>query len=179
MSSFLKGTLIITNPAINDIPKFSAIAGSAIYIAEHSAEGAIGISLNKSYSKQFAEIAELVPAFKALDEDALLTPRVLVGGPLFEDMPWVLGRNPNTYEKSVTYEDLTLNFCEQAFSENLAEYFSICGLGSFGWGPGQLEKEMANFMWHIIPTTKETLENIPFGDEVRGAVQVLCALKFD
>lgn len=46
MSAYLIDSLIISNPAISDNPKFSARAGSAIYIVEHTAEGVIGVGLN-------------------------------------------------------------------------------------------------------------------------------------
>lgn len=178
MSNFLKDTLIICNPAINEIPKFSAIAGSAIYIVEHSESGAVGVRLNKNYSKSMTEISEIHPVLKPLNQDTLLTTKVLAGGPLHDDLPWILGRNFNAYEKSIKNNALSLNFSESAFIDNGYQHFSICGLGTFGWGEKQLEQEIANFMWHIIPTTQDALESIPFDQEFHGAAQIISALKF-
>jgi len=179
MASFLTDTLIISNPALSDIPKFSNIAGCAIYIIEHSANGAIGICLNKAYSKSFTEIAETVPTLSKLTEESLLIPKVIMGGPLFSDAPWILGRNPTHHEKSIQNNVLSMNFAESAFSENQPLYKSVCGLGTFGWGAGQLEQEIANFLWHIIPTTEESLTLLPMGGEYRGAINLLATLKFD
>lgn len=178
MKSYLTDSLIICNPAVSDNPKFSAIAGSAIYILEHSAEGAVGVALNTNYSKSMSEIAEAVPAFSGINQNWLLIDKVFMGGPLFGNLPWILGRNPNSYEKTIKNGVLSLNFSADAFDQNNPAYFSICGLGSFGWGKGQLEKEMASFLWHHFPATQEVLDGLPFGDEFRGAAQILSTIKF-
>jgi putative AlgH/UPF0301 family transcriptional regulator len=177
--NYLTDSLLISNPAINDNPKFSAIAGSAIYIIEHTDEGAIGIGLNKNFSKPMNEIAEILPLLSKVDPETLLTSKVIMGGPLFDETPWILGRNADGYERSVRNKVLALNFAPEAFKQNQPAYFSICGVGSFGWSAGQLENEMAHFLWHHFPATKDVLEGIPFGPEVRGAVQTLLAMKFD
>lgn len=180
MSGYLTDTLIISNPAINEIPKFAAIAGSAVYILHHDSDGAIGVRLNKNYAKTVAEIgAEFLPAFALVDPESLITAKTIFGGPVGENLPWILGRNLQVYEQQVRNSVLALNFSDDAFSNNTPEYFSICGVGTFGWGAGQIEKEMASFLWHQFPATEEALNSIPFDNEFRGAAQVIMALKFD
>ncbi|MCE9688245.1 YqgE/AlgH family protein [Shewanella sp. AS16] len=179
MTSFLTDSLIIANPAISDIPKFSNIAGRAIYIIEHSDAGAIGVSLNQSFSTPIDKLAKELPALVNVDFDSLLSPKVLSGGPIAGDTPWILGKKMTQYDKQIANGVLAMNFSEQAFKDNLRERNSICGLGTFGWGAGQLEAELANSLWHYFPASEEALSAIPFPDSFRGAVQLLLAMKYD
>lgn len=177
MTSFLTDSLIIANPAISDNPKFSNIAGKAIYIVEHSDAGAIGVSLNQNFSMSITEIAKKLPSLVSLCADKLITDKVLSGGPIASDTPWILGKNTSHYDKQIFNENLALNFSEQAFKDNLREHSSVCGIGSFGWGAGQLESELANSLWHYFPTNEEALNLIPFSDSYLGAVQLLLSMK--
>ncbi len=179
MKGFLTDSLIIANPAISDNPKFSNIAGKAVYIVEHSEKGAIGISLNKSFSMPFDEISQKLPILANIAPDELLSNKILEGGLITNDTPWVLGRNTQPYDKQSRTEILTLNFSEQAFKDNVAEHMAICGIGTFGWGKGQLENELANRLWHHFTTSQEALLNIPFNDEFIGCIQLLLAMKYE
>ena len=179
MTSFLTDSLIIANPALSDVPKFSNIAGRAIYIIEHSDTGAVGVSLNLNYSMPISEAAENFPILASLTSENLLSDKIMAGGPIADNAPWILGKQLNPYDKQVSNEHLAINFSEQAFKDNLREHSSICGIGSFGWGAGQLESELANGLWHYFPTAKEILGTIPFPDSFQGAVQLLLVMKYD
>lgn len=178
MQTFLADGLIIANPAISDMPKFSDIAGRAIYIVEHSTEGGIGVSLNQNFSMPLEEIADNLPILNKLRADYLLTPKVISGGPLEADTPWILGRKSEVFEKQFSTSSLALNFSDESFKNNKPEHAGICGIGSFGWGPGKLENELANNLWHYFPTTEEALSSIPFPDAIRAASQLLLTMKF-
>ncbi len=177
MTSFLTDNLIIANPAISDNAKFESIANKAIYIIEHSKAGTVGISLNQAFSVSFHELAEKISTLKTIDPEQLLTDKVLSGGPIASDMPWILSTNIGQYEKQFSNERLALNFSLEAFSEHAPEHKAVCGLGSFGWGEGLLEKELANNLWHLFPTSSDILNSIPFTEPSLGAVQLLRALK--
>jgi putative transcriptional regulator len=178
MSLFLTDGLIIANPALSDIPKFSNIAGKAIYVVEHTQAGAIGVSLNQNFSKPIEEIAETLPVLKLLSSDNLLTDKVISGGPLATDIPWIFGKKTGEFEKQVSNDYLALNFSEVAFEQSERQHQVVCGIGSFGWGAGQLENELANGLWHYFPTTEDVLDSIPFSKSVRGAAQLLLAMKY-
>lgn len=178
MSLFLTDGLIIANPALSDIPKFANIAGKAIYIVEHTKSGVIGISLNQNFSKPIDEIAESLPALKLIEAGNLLTNKVIMGGPIANDVPWIFSRKTGEYEKQISNDCLALNFSDLAFEQSAKEHRALCGIGSFGWGAGQLENELANGLWHYFPTTEEVLDSVPFANNVRGAAQLLLAMKY-
>lgn len=178
MSLFLTDGLIIANPALSDIPKFANIAGKAIYIIEHTKAGAIGISLNQNFSKPIDEIAESLPVLKLLNVENLLTNKVISGGPLANDIPWIFSRKTGEYDKQVSNDYLALNFSDSAFEQSKKQDRVVCGIGSFGWGAGQLENELANGLWHYFPTTEAVLDSIPFANAVRGAAQLLLTMKY-
>src|SRR5690554_2837804 len=171
MSLFLTDGLIIANPALSDIPKFSNIAGRAVYIIEHSKAGAIGICLNQNFSKTFEEIAEILPYLSKLTTQDLLTNNVISVDPIENDIPWIISKKVAEYDKQVSNDYLALNFSELAFAQNKKEHRTVCGIGSFGWGAGQLENELAIGLSHYFPTTEAVLDSIPFANAVRDAAQ--------
>ncbi|ROT94519.1 hypothetical protein EB809_19550 [Marinobacter sp. R17] len=177
MSSFLEDGLLIANPALSEMPKFESIAGRAIYIVQHSSDGAVGVSMNKNYSKGLDEIAGISPLLSHLSSKELVTTKVLAGGPVADDRPWIMGRNPENYKSTIRNASLALNFDEQAFIDNAAHHVPVCGIGTFGWGPGQLENELASSLWHFYPATRDALERIPFGPDFSGAVDLLIVMK--
>lgn len=178
MTSFLTDSIIIANPAISDLPKFSHIAGRLIYIVEHSSAGAVGVGLNQNYSAPFADIASKVPELVSLNSEKLLVEKVFSGGPVAGDTPWTLGRNIKKYDKQIANSCLALNFSEHAFAENELSLLAICGLGSYGWGAGKLESELAHSLWHYFPASEECLNSIPFIEAYKSAIQMLTDMKF-
>lgn len=177
MNTLLTDSLIIFNPLLSDVPKFEPTAGMAIYIVEHSEKGAIGIAMNKNYSRSLMAISETLPALALLASEDLATDKVMAGGPLAQDRPWLLSRNRKQYQSTLSNDSLSLNFGLQAFRDNGRSHLSVCGIGTFGWGPGQLECELASSLWHHYPTTRDILETIPFAKEVAGTPDLLYFLK--
>lgn len=179
MTGFLTDSLLIANPAISDNPKFENIAGKAVYIIEHSEEGAVGVSLNQNYSKRLEELAKTLPLLGYLSEDRLVTKnKVIAGGPLFMDRPWLLSRNPKRYQSTIGNDCLRLNFDQEAFQSCTPDHLPCCGIGTFGWGPRQLEQELAHSLWHHFPSTLDVLESIPFDASVVGAADLLALMKY-
>lgn len=177
MTTFLTDGLIIANPALSSIPKFKDVANKAIYIVEHSEKGAVGVSVNQNFSMSFSEISSKLLPLKALNPENLVSQKIISGGPLQNNTPWILGRNLTSFDKQFLNTSLSLNFSEEAFKHNQAKHFSVCGIGSFGWGAGQLENELANYMWHYFPTNIDTLSCIPFSESFAGGIQLLHEMK--
>jgi putative transcriptional regulator len=170
-------SILISNPAINDIPKFKEIAGSLIYIIHHDDQGAVGVSLNKNFSKTVSEIGNDLAEFALINEEQLLSPKTIFGGPVAPNTPWILGRNMEQYPQQFKNSSISLNFSKEAFEAHHPGHFAACGLGTFGWGAGQLEKEMASFLWHSFPANT-AIESIPFDSQYRGAIQLFLAMRF-
>ncbi|MEI9886699.1 MAG: YqgE/AlgH family protein [Rhizomicrobium sp.] len=144
---FLHGKLLIAMPGMPD-PRFDK---SVIFICSHSEQGAFGLILNKP-------IDEL--SFKSLMEkmDIPTTPQtstrpVLLGGPVDTDSGYILHSNeaanrpPSTI--TVTPEialTLTVDLLRKIAGGRGPDKW-LMALGYAGWGPGQIESEMASNGW--------------------------------
>ncbi len=139
----LRGKLLVASPALGD-PNF---ARSVVFITEHSAEGAMGIVLDKPSE---TTVGELAPQ---LDEVAGPDAPVYVGGPVqpaalvvlaeFSDpaaAAWIVVADVGFASAVVEMDDL-------ARSVRRARVYA----GYSGWGPGQLEAEMEVDSWIVEP----------------------------
>ena len=176
MTDFLTDKILIANPATSEIPRFANLAGQLVYIVSHSKENAIGICINKNYSKSIEEISENIKEFRQLNAPELASPKVFAGGPVMTNLPWLLTTNLKKQDHQIKNRSFALNMSSTAFRS--ADKKSICGLGSYGWGEGQLEKEIVNFLWHVIPTDLDTLYGLDFSDEYSGGINLLADLKY-
>lgn len=156
--SFLEGKLLIALPGMSD-PRFEK---SVIFMCAHSAEGAMGLIINKPI--EGLGFHELV---KNLDirvtADAPDAP-VLFGGPVETGRGFVL--HSGDYESG----DSTLQVTNEvsltatvdilrAMAEGRGPDHAVFTLGYAGWGPGQIENEIRFNGWvHCDPDSKLIFE---------------------
>ena len=146
----LRGKLLLASPTMAD-PNFSR---SVVLIAEHTEEGAMGLVLNRPAE---TTVAEAVPDLAWLaDSDA----NVFVGGPVAETAVIVLAEFDRPELAGALVEpDLGFIGADADDPEQLegairrARVFA----GHAGWGPGQLEDELAEEAWIIEPPTREEI----------------------
>lgn len=148
-SPWLTDQLLIAMPAMAD-PNF---AHTVTYICEHSAEGALGIVINRPLGLKLSEVLQqlgLVPRVAALGEQI-----VYHGGPVLPERGFVL-------HPSATHWDSTLRVNERlsvttsrdvlvAMAEGHGPERALVALGYAGWGAGQLEQELAENAWLSVP----------------------------
>jgi len=138
-----KGRLLLATPPLED-PNFDR---TVIYVLEHHDEGALGLVLNRPTD---------VPVTDALPEwgGVVTAPAVLhIGGPVEEQSGWCLARARDVAALEgfvpvvgdLGLVDLDLD------PDHLAEAFAAVRLyaGYSGWGPGQLEHELAQDAWFV------------------------------
>jgi putative transcriptional regulator len=131
------GTLIIASPEIAG----GLYAKSVILICEHSQEGTIGVMINKPLPTQTDEEKN---AIEKLEDHQIMT---LLGGPIHPDEAFMLHNNPKLKEESVILNDdvylgSLLPLDPDDSTHNMRLIF-----GYSGWGPNQLEKEIAKGLW--------------------------------
>lgn len=142
----LKGQLLISSSGLFD-PNFRH---TVVLIGEHSADGAIGVVLNRPLEVSVAEavppLAELVP------QGGLL----YSGGPVQPASPVLLAEfsDPSVADLHVFS---TIGFLTGDVSRDAREDMVRCRIfaGYSGWGPGQLEAEMAQDSWIVEPARIE------------------------
>jgi len=149
----LRGQLLIAGPALHD-PNFRR---SVILVGEHGAEGAMGVILNRPSP---VSVADAVPPLADLVDDADL---VHIGGPVQPQAIVVLGDFRNPVEASALVLD-SIGFLPGEI-ETAADVGSLARARVFagyaGWGPEQLEGEIAEGSWVL----EQALADDVFTDE--------------
>jgi putative transcriptional regulator len=153
----LRGQLLIAAPTLVD-PNF---ARSVILVAEHTEEGAMGLVLNRPAGTL---VDEAVPDLAWLGEPE---ENVWVGGPVAETAVIVLAEwDDPSLAGAIVDGDLGFVGADADQPEQLdgairrARVFA----GHAGWGPGQLEEELAEESWIVEPPRREEI----FTDEPDG-----------
>ena len=134
-----RGELLVASPALVD-PNF---ARSVVLIGEHSAEGALGVILNRPAG---VEVADAAPVLAGLAEPGT---EVFSGGPVGRDRLIVVADFLDLEAAGTTVlgnvglprSGLDLERLPAAISR--ARVFA----GYAGWGPGQLEGEIESGDW--------------------------------
>ncbi len=144
----LTGKLLIAMPGMED-PRF---AHSVVLMCAHSAEGAMGLIINKPMGEMtFASLLEQLSITEnALSHDVPL----LFGGPVEGARGFVL-HSPD-YRSQISSLPVSDDFAMTAtvdIIEDLAKgegpTQALVALGYSGWGPDQLEQEIAMNGWLI------------------------------
>jgi len=156
----LKGQFLIAMPGLAD-PNFHQ---TVTVICEHTAEGAIGIVLNRIHSaivgKDVFEELDLEPA------SSLESIPIHAGGPVNINEIFVLHGPPFDWEGcfhvSPTIAMSNTIDILSALSEGRGPQSYIISLGCAGWGPDQLENEIKQNVW----LTSDILEDVVFNTPV-------------
>ena len=148
MAESLRGKLILASPTLID-PNF---ARTVVLIAEHTEEGAMGLVLNRPAD---STVSDAVPDLAWLtDDDA----RVYVGGPVAETAVIVLAEFERPEMAGALIDD-DLGFIGTDADDPEALEGAIrrarVYAGHAGWGPGQLEEELAEEAWIVEPPRRE------------------------
>jgi len=144
MADTTKGRLLVAEPFLGD-PNFER---TVVLMIEHTDDGALGLVLNRPTE---VLVAEALPDWRALVSDP---PVLHVGGPVEERSGWCLARcaAPEGVEGFVPLlGDLGLIDLE-VDAQRFAGVVHECRLyaGYSGWGPGQLEGELAADAWFVV-----------------------------
>lgn len=149
--SSLRGHLLIASPALGD-PNF---ARTVILIADHSPDGALGLVLNRPSE---ATVAESVDVLRGIVDPG---DAVFVGGPVQEEAVMVLGRFRDPAAAAVhVVGDIGLLGADHALDAMPGEAVMVQArvfAGHSGWGPGQLDAELAEGAWITEPALPEEL----------------------
>ena len=145
----LAGQVLIAMPSLDD-PRF---VHSVIYVCAHTAEGAMGIVINRPLAQPSFE--DLLRQLDVAPVPPARTIRLCSGGPVDNARGFVLHSADWTGEGSLRVNQ------EMALTASLDVLKVIAGgggprhgllaLGYAGWGPGQLDSEMQQNAWRSAP----------------------------
>lgn len=168
----LTGKLLIAMPEMGD-PRFDR---SVIYMCAHSDEGAMGLILNKPTGDVW-----MSDLFDQLDiETGAGTPRRMVhfGGPVETGRGFVL--HSDDYLSSIASLEVapgiamtaTLDVLEEIAAGRGPERF-VMMLGYSGWGPSQLEGEIAQNGWLTCDASDTLVFDTPADTLWQAALRTL------
>jgi putative transcriptional regulator len=145
----LAGSLLVAHPNLRD-PNFRR---TILFLSEHSAEtGALGLVLNRPLRKTFGEIApEKAPG-------PLKEVELYYGGPVGDDHLTLASLQWQKNPSAVAFH----SFMGTGVIDVAIDPRWQPGLRGFigysGWGCGQLENEIAQKAWIVLPPSREFIE---------------------
>ncbi|MEO0676882.1 MAG: YqgE/AlgH family protein [Pseudomonadota bacterium] len=152
----LTGQLLVAMPGMSD-PRFDK---AVIYMCAHSSDGAMGLIVNKPAADvSFDDLLEQLDIPKSTGGRDI---RVVYGGPVEHGRGFVLHSRDYTSNDSTLDVDsgvgmtATLDILEDIARGNGPDT-SLLALGYSGWGPGQIEGEIAANGWLTCPALPELI----------------------
>ncbi|MGD8573823.1 MAG: YqgE/AlgH family protein [Gammaproteobacteria bacterium] len=168
---FFTNHLLIAMPTLGD-PNFSQ---TVTFICEHTAEGALGIIVNRPLDVQLGDVFEQL-SLTAGDERAAQAP-VFAGGPVQQERGFVIHRPIGEWEATLQVDDdigvTSSRDILVAMAEGRGPEQSLVALGYAGWGAGQLEAEVAENSWLSVPADERILFETPSEKRWEEAARLL------
>lgn len=150
-------SLLLSMPQLVD-PNF---ARTVVLLCEHGAEGAFGLVVNRPSDVVAAEAVNLDPPIDNANNLPLL-----FGGPVEPQRGWILtSQPPDDVEHRPLGAGLYLSASPVLLRRVLAA--RTCPkrthvlAGYAGWGPGQLDIELADSAWLVAPVELDLIFEIP------------------
>lgn len=170
-STYLSNCFLIAMPTLAD-PNFHQ---TVTFIGEHNANGALGIVINRPLGLTTGELLSHlnIPAERA---DIAAMP-IYAGGPVQPEQGFVvhtpLGRWGATLRVTESIGITTSRDILHALARGEGFEHALIALGYAGWGPGQLEQEMAQNAWLSTPIDPVILFETPSEQRWAAAAALL------
>jgi len=151
--------LLIAVPSLHD-PHF---ARTVALICQHGEDGTMGLIINRRLDLHLGELFAQMGI--ASDDADLIGMPVLAGGPIHPERGFVLHDGPQTWDATLMIgENLYLTTSRdvlEALADGSGPEHAQVVLGCAGWGAGQLEKELAEHSWLMVPFDPGVLFDLP------------------
>jgi putative transcriptional regulator len=145
----LTGQLLIAAPTIGD-PRF---AHTVILMVKHDKEGALGIVINRPVGEE--SIASLLEGTGEDVSGIEGNLRVFAGGPVQPDLGFVVHSAEYRRGETIDVDGRVAMTANRQILRDIGHHRgpqkTLFALGYAGWGPGQLEGEMARHDWFTTP----------------------------
>jgi putative transcriptional regulator len=167
----LAPALLLSMPQLVD-PNFSR---TVILLCEHAAEGAFGIVVNRPAEFTAAEAVELEPPIEQPNDLPLH-----IGGPVEPQRGWILTSSaPDGVDARAIGVGMYLSaspvLLRRVLTARPAPRRTRVFAGYAGWGPGQLDAELAESSWLIMPVELDLIFEIPAATSWETAIRRLGA----
>jgi putative transcriptional regulator len=164
----LAPTLLLSMPQLDD-PNFTR---SVVLLCQHDTDGAFGLVLNRPVTTTARIVVQGDPS-SATERDV----EVWIGGPVEPERSWILLRDSTLDEKAVQVTDgVYLSTSARALQGVLDQSDRSQGrliAGYAGWGPGQLDEEVAASAWLTAEIDVEIIFRTPADEMWERAIRLL------
>jgi putative transcriptional regulator len=167
----LAPALLLSMPQLID-PNF---ARSVVLLCEHAAEGAFGLIVNRPSDVSAAAAVSLEPPIEEPNDLPLL-----IGGPVEPQRGWILtAAPPDGIESRGLGAGLHLSasplLLRRVLTAAPPARRTLVLAGYAGWGPGQLDAELAASAWLIVPVELDLIFEVPAAASWEMAIRRLGA----
>ncbi len=166
-NNFLTEQCLIAMPALED-PNFSQ---TVTYLCQHSAEGALGIVVNRPLNMPLKEILDSMEI--TIEDQSVAEIPVFLGGPVQPERGFILHSPIGAWEGTLTVgHDIGLTASRDiltAIANGTGPEKILVALGYAGWGAGQLEQEIMENAWLTVPADSEILFDLPPAERWKAA----------
>lgn len=171
-TSYLKGHFLIAMPSLQD-PNFTR---SVTLICEHNEDGAFGVVINNETEATVRDVLDQLD-IEPETKNPYLNQHVFLGGPVEVERGLILHNPVGDWDSTICHYDSigltsSVDIMRAISNEKGPEHFLVC-LGYAGWGPGQLEQEIAQNAWLSGPADKNIIFDTPATERWQAAASLL------
>jgi putative transcriptional regulator len=171
----LSNQFLIAMPGMAD----GNFAGTVVYLCEHTANGALGLVINRPIDINLRHLFEKVDL--SLDRDDLAARPVYFGGPVQTERGFVLherlddegGHYSSTLKIPGGLEMTTSRDVLEALSNGAGPSKVFITLGYAGWSAGQLEDELGRNGWLNVTAEPGIIFDTPVEQRYDKALSLL------
>ena len=150
--SLSAGKFLVASEKIRD-PRF---AKTIILLVKYGSQGAVGLIINRPTD---ARLSHVLPNVKGVQQ---ATDSLYFGGPVALNLITMIVQSPSKPEESVKlFDDIyisdSLKLLERTIVNRKPDQRFRLYSGYAGWGPGQLESEIARNDWSILKSDPDIL----------------------
>lgn len=154
-SDSLAGQFLVASPEIGD-PRFEQ---TVILMVGHDKKGALGIAINRPVDEH--PIAELLRWIGHPDDEAQGSVLIYAGGPVQQQIGFIVHTDDYSDNETLTVGPgvrmTSSPAVLRAMGHQKGPHKALVAFGYSGWGPGQLENEMAHHVWATSPLDRSLL----------------------
>ncbi len=149
---YLAGQLLVATSDMRD-PRF---VEAVIYMVKHSADGAMGLVVNRPLAK--GSVEDLLKGMGVESKGAKGEIIIHYGGPVSPEGGFILHSDEVLFEGSTRVKDGIAMTSDpkliEAISRGKGPRQSLLAFGYAGWAPGQLEDELKGNAWFVVSGDK-------------------------
>lgn len=139
----------------------SLFSNSIVYICRHNEEGAFGVIINKPSKTTVAELLKSLKIAGSDDEADM----IMQGGPIKQEQVFILHSPPQEYDVTIKVGgEVAVTLSRDilaAIAEKRAPEKMLFACGYAGWDSGQLEEEILENAWIVLPASLDIIFDLP------------------